>query len=63
MKIKTVFLMILTGLGCSQYHGDDVLLQIGRYKLTVSDYEFIKLREDGTKIDKILITSDLEYAP
>ncbi|MFV0588077.1 peptidyl-prolyl cis-trans isomerase [Bacteroides reticulotermitis] len=42
MKIILLILFVLIGIGCSQYKKDDILLQIGSYKLTVEDYEFIR---------------------
>lgn len=42
MKIILLILFMLIGIGCSQYKKDDILLQIGNYKLTVEDYEFAR---------------------
>lgn len=42
MKILILILFMLVGVGCSSFHKDDILLQIGHYKLTVADYEFIR---------------------
>lgn len=42
MKILILILFMLVGVGCSSFYKDDVLLQIGHYKLTVADYEFIR---------------------
>lgn len=42
MKILILTLFILIGVGCSQHVKDDILLQIGDYKLTVAEYEFIR---------------------
>lgn len=59
MKILILILFMLVGVGCSSFHKDDVLLQIGHYKLTVADYEFIRNSTKYQKRSNEQLQSDL----
>src|SRR5690554_2114330 len=57
-NLKFILFVGTLSLGCSQYNQDNILLQIGEYKLTVDDYEKLKVQYldySNDQIEKQLI--------